>query len=157
MREGRRGPDRLPVLVAAHREALLAARGPARRPVVLAGKSMGSRVGCHLALEEDVDALVCLGYPLVGARGDLRRDVLVALRRPILFVQGSRDRLCPLETLERVRGEMAVRSELHVVAGGDHSLEVGARELRARAETQDGVERAALAAIARFVGAHAGA
>ena len=33
-------------------------------PVVLIGKSMGSRIGCHLALEEDVAALVCLGYPL---------------------------------------------------------------------------------------------
>src|SRR5512145_321110 len=70
MRAGRRSPDRLPILVSAHRDALAGARGRRRGPVVLAGKSMGSRVGCHLALEEQVDALVCLGYPLRGARGD---------------------------------------------------------------------------------------
>jgi hypothetical protein len=155
VKAGRRSPDRLPALVEAHRAALAAARAAGGGPVVLAGKSMGSRVGCHLALEEEVDALVCLGYPLRGARGDLRSEVLVALRRPVLFVQGSRDLLCPLDALERVRREMTAPSELHVVAGGNHSLEVGVRELRARGETQEAVERAALAAIARFVGAHA--
>src|SRR5690242_19766131 len=78
MRAGRRSPDRLPVLVAAHREALAAARAGRRGPVVLAGKSMGSRVGCHVALEERVDALVCLGYPLRRAGGALRDEVLLA-------------------------------------------------------------------------------
>ncbi len=53
MRQQRKAPDKLPVLVAAHREALAQARGQAGAgaPVVLAGKSMGSRVGCHLAVE----------------------------------------------------------------------------------------------------------
>ena len=148
---GRRTPDRLPVLVEAHRAALAEAR--ARRggvPVVLAGKSMGSRVGCHVALEERVDALVCLGYPLRGQRGALRSEVLLALRTPILFVQGARDPLCPLDALEDVRARMTAPTALHVVAGGNHSLEVGSRELRARGETQEDVERRALEAIADF-------
>ena len=66
MRDGRRSPDRLPKLVEAHRQALAEARGSHTGPVFLAGKSMGSRVGCHLALEEPVDGLVCFGYPLQG-------------------------------------------------------------------------------------------
>ncbi|ABS27279.1 alpha/beta family hydrolase [Anaeromyxobacter sp. Fw109-5] len=155
---GRRTPDRLPVLVAAHRAALAEAR--ARRggvPVVLAGKSMGSRVGCHVALEERVDALVCLGYPLRGQRGALRSEVLLALRTPILFVQGARDPLCPLDAIEDVRARMTAPSALHVVPGGNHSLEVGSRELRARGETQDDVERRALQAIADFLRGAAGA
>jgi predicted alpha/beta-hydrolase family hydrolase len=153
MRAGRKSPDRPPVLVGAHRAALAEARARHPGPVVLAGKSMGGRIGCHVALEEDVAALVCLGYPLRGQRGEVRDEVLVALKTPVLFVQGSRDPLCPLDLLERVRGRMGAPSALHVVEGGNHSLQVGARELAARGETQDDVEARALAAIAAFLGA----
>jgi predicted alpha/beta-hydrolase family hydrolase len=133
VKAGRRAPDRLPVLVDAHRAALAAARAGREGPVVLAGKSMGGRVGCHLALEEEVAALVCLGYPLRAPGGALRDEVLLALRTPVIFVQGSRDPLCPLELLEQVRPRMRAPTALHVVEGGNHSLEVGARALAAQA------------------------
>ncbi|HEX9050604.1 MAG TPA: alpha/beta family hydrolase [Anaeromyxobacter sp.] len=165
---GRRSPDRLPVLVAAHRAALAAARRrsplagapggegsvPRARPVVLVGKSMGGRVGCHAALEEPPGAIagiVCLGFPLRGQKGQLRDEVLLALRTPVLFVQGSCDALCPLADLERVRPRMTAPSSLHVVEGGNHSLEVGVRALAARSETRDDVDARALEAIAEFV------
>jgi uncharacterized protein len=122
---GRKMPDRLPVLIAAHRQALAAARE--RHPaamMVLIGKSMGGRVGCHVALEDQVDALVCLGYPLRGVSGALRDEVLLALRSPVLFVQGTRDPLCPLDLLAGVRARMTAPQELLVVDGGNHSLEV---------------------------------
>ena len=82
MREGRRAPDPLPKLVAAHREALASALRGKTGPAVLAGKSMGSRVGCHVSLEDpSVKALVCFGYPLAspGKRKAVRDEVLVAL------------------------------------------------------------------------------
>jgi len=123
---GRKAPDKLPVLIAAHRQALAAARSrhPGAAKIVLAGKSMGGRVGCHVALEEPVDALVCLGYPLRGASGALRDEVLLALRTPILFVQGTRDPLCPLDALATVSEKMVAPHRLIVVEGGDHSLAV---------------------------------
>lgn len=151
VKAGRRSPDKLPVLVAAHRAALATARSGRSGPAVLVGKSMGGRVGCHVALEERVDGVVCLGYPLRGQRGDVRSEVLVALRTPVLFVQGSRDGLCPLERLAGVRARMTAPSRLHVVEGGNHSLEVGVRALAARGETQEDVDRAALGAIVAFV------
>lgn len=150
---GRRRPDPLPALVKAHAEALAAARASRPGPAILVGKSMGSRVGCHLSLQEEVAGLVCLGYPLRGASGRLRDEVLLALRTPILFVQGTRDPLCPLDALEAVRSRMAAPSSLHVVEGGGHSLEVGRRALRERGETQDDVDGRALAAIGDFVAA----
>lgn len=149
---GRKTPDRLPALVAAHRAALSAARDGRRGPTVLVGKSMGGRVGCHLALEEPVAGLVCLGYPLVGQGGQVRDEVLLALRVPALFVQGSRDTLCPLARLEEVRARMAAPTTLHVVEGGNHSLEVGAKALAARGDTPEGVDGRVLTAIATFVG-----
>ncbi len=152
-RAGRRAPDRLPVLVAAHRAALEAARSehPSAPAVVLAGKSMGSRVGCHLSLETRVDALVCLGYPLRGRGGALRDQVLLSLQTPVLFVQGTRDPLCPIEELEAVRARMRAPSTLHRVEGGDHGLRVGKRVLEARGETQEDVDRRTLEAIRAFL------
>src|SRR5690606_30418526 len=98
MRAGRKRPDPLPTLIAAHREALGSARRGRTGPVFLVGKSMGGRVGCHVALEAEVTGLVCLGYPLKGAgpKASLRDEVLIRLRTPILFIQGTRDPLCPL-------------------------------------------------------------
>ncbi|HEY5036885.1 MAG TPA: alpha/beta family hydrolase [Chthoniobacterales bacterium] len=157
MREGRRRPDRLPQLVAAHREALREARTEfgSQTPAILIGKSMGGRIGCHLSLEEPVAGLVCLGYPLcaMGDRTKLRDEVLRGLTTSILFVQGSRDKLCPLDLLERVRGEMKTNNDLHVVPGGDHSLGVGKRQLEASGQTQADIDRQILAAIERFVSA----
>jgi uncharacterized protein len=154
MREGRRRPDPLPRLIAAYRKALNRAR-EAHRPesTILVGKSMGGRVGCHLSLEEQVDGLVCLGYPLcaMGDRTKLRDEVLRALTTPILFVQGTRDSLCPLELFEGVRAEMKAPNFRHVVEGGDHSLRVPKRLLRARGETQEHVDRRILKAITNFV------
>ena len=157
-KEGRRSPDPLKVLIAAHREALEQARAQqGRGPVILAGKSMGSRVGCHVSLESAVSALVCLGYPLVGARGSVRDEVLLALGTPILFVQGTRDPLCPLERLEDVRRRMQAPSALHVVEDGDHSLLVTKKRLAARGSTQEEMDRAALEAIRAFLQRYAGA
>ena len=157
MREGRGRPDRLPQLIAAHRAALAEARGKfgSDAPAFLIGKSMGGRIGCHLALEEKVRGVICLGYPLcaMGDRSKLRDEVLKSLGNPILFVQGTRDALCPLGLLEEVRTAMTAPNFLHVVAEGDHSLGVSKRQLKAAGETQEEVDARILDAIVRFVNA----
>src|SRR6266705_3509032 len=116
MQENRKRPDPLPQLIAAHREALAENRQQTDSASVLIGKSMGGRIGCHVALQEKVDAIVCLSYPLcaMGDRTKLRDEVLRALRTPILFIQGTRDSLCPLDLLESVRAQMTAAHLLHV-------------------------------------------
>ena len=154
MREGRKRPDPLPKLIAAHREALSGARErQASGSTILIGKSMGGRVGCHVSLEEKVAGLVCLGYPLcaMGDRTKIRDEILRALTTPILFVQGTRDSLCPLDLLEGVRAGMKAPNFLHVVEGGDHSLSVAKRQLQASGETQEDTDRRILKAITDFV------
>lgn len=148
----RKAPDKLDVLVAAHRREVEALRAEAAAGdrIVLAGKSMGSRVGCHVSLEADVSGLVCFGYPLRGQNGKLRDQVLLALTRPVLFVQGTRDSLCPLPELERTRAGMTARSELFIVEGGDHSLEATKTELKSRGTTQPEVEQQILTAVRAF-------
>jgi predicted alpha/beta-hydrolase family hydrolase len=153
MREGRKRPDPPPQLIAAHRAALAEVREKSSGPIFLIGKSMGGRIGCHVSLEERVAGLVCLGYPLCsgGDRTKLRDKVLRELQTPILFVQGTRDPLCPLDLLAEVRSQMKVPNFLHLVEDGDHSLRLTKRGLQAGGETQDDVDRRVLAAINEFV------
>ena len=154
MRAGRKRPDPLPQLIAAHRKALQAAREKYQPDsTFLIGKSMGGRIGCHVSLEDKVDGLVCLGYPLcaMGDRTKLRDEVLCALTTPILFVQGTRDALCPLGILEQVRVEMKAPNFLHIVEGGDHSLRVPRRQLHGTSKTQEDIDHKILEAITGFV------
>jgi hypothetical protein len=154
MREGRKRVDPLAKLIVSHREALADARRkhPAESTILI-GKSMGGRIGCHLSLEQKVDGLVCLGYPLcaMGDRTRLRDEVLLGLNTPVLFVQGTRDALCPLDLLEPVRSEMKTQNVLHVVEGGDHSLRVPKRQLQAQAKTQEDVDHEIFSSIVGFV------
>jgi predicted alpha/beta-hydrolase family hydrolase len=147
--QDRRRPDLLPVLVARHREVIAEAQARHAGPLVLGGKSMGSRVGCHVSLEQEgVEALVCFGYPLKAAgSGKLRDEVLLQLRTPVLFLQGTKDPLCPLPLLESVRAKMTARTELHVVEGGDHSLRVSKKL------PQEPVDEAILNAVRKFLNA----
>ena len=153
-KEGRKRPDPPPKLIAAHKAALASFREKHDGPIVLVGKSMGGRIGCHVALTEPVAAVVCLGYPLCAA-GDatkLRDQVLLELRTPAMFVQGTRDPLCPLNLLEGVRKRMRAPSALHVFEDGDHSLMVSKTALKARGgATQEEPDAQMLAAIAAFL------
>jgi predicted alpha/beta-hydrolase family hydrolase len=158
MAEGRKRPDRLPKLIAAHTAALDAVRAAGDGPIILAGKSMGSRVGCHVANAQHeagtpVAAVVCFGYPLasMGNRDKLRDEVLLALRTPVLFVQGTRDRLCPLDLLAEVRARMTAPSVLHVVEAGDHSLRITKTRMKTEGITPDDVDDGILAAVRTFL------
>jgi predicted alpha/beta-hydrolase family hydrolase len=142
----RRRPDPQAALIARHRAAIAEARTRHRGPLVLAGKSMGSRMGCHVSLEEPVAALVCFGYPLKAAgSGKLRDEVLLQLRTPILFIQGPKDPLCPLPLLEAVLGRMMARHQVHLVEGGDHSLRISRRL------PQEPIDAAILEAVRQFL------
>lgn len=153
MLAGQKRPDPLPRLIAAHTEAVERLRSQGKGSIVLIGKSMGGRVGCHVALTEQVERVVCLGYPLVGAgaRRNVRDQVLLDLATPVLFLQGTRDPLCPLDHLQEVRRRMKAPNDLLVIEEGDHSLAVTKRSLKAQGRTQDDVEAEIVQRIARFV------
>jgi predicted alpha/beta-hydrolase family hydrolase len=162
MKAGRKTPDKQPALIAAHRQALDEARAAdggkyATAPVIFAGKSMGSRIGCHLAVElaeagAGPAGLICFGYPLRAmGSGALRDEVLRALRTPILFLAGSRDPLCPLADLATARAAMTAPNELFVVDGGDHSLEVRKRASAAAGKSQADWDGELVGAIAAFL------
>ena len=157
MAAGKKLPNRLPALLEAHAEVLAGALEGHDGPVFLVGKSMGSRVGCHLSLQPDVkvDGVICFGFPLrtLAKTPKIRREVLVALRTPVLFLQGSRDRMSPLDVFEQVRAEMTAPNTLHVVATGDHSLVCTKTALKKEGITQADADARLLAVVSDWVDA----
>jgi predicted alpha/beta-hydrolase family hydrolase len=157
-RQRRHEPDPLKALVQAHRDAIDDAKKDGEK-VVLIGKSMGSRVSCHVSLEEGVkvDGIVCLGYPLQAqgrrVRGT-RDEVLRELKSPVMFVQGTRDRMCPIRSLDEIRQDIEVPNYIHVVEGGDHSLIVRKTQLDESGRKQEDLDKAAVDAIKAFLDKH---
>jgi predicted alpha/beta-hydrolase family hydrolase len=142
MEAGRKAPNRLPALLACHRAAAAALAARVDR-VVLAGKSMGGRIGSHLAAEDGGFAGVAFyGYPLVAMGKTEPRDTshLHEVGAPMLFVQGTRDRMAPLELIRPLVGSLSAAT-LHVIAEGDHSFRVPKRTGRVVWDVLDEVAR----------------
>ncbi|KDP25313.1 hypothetical protein JCGZ_20469 [Jatropha curcas] len=150
----KRAPPKAEKLVEFHKDVVK--KAVAKHPghlLVLAGKSMDSRVSCMVAAEVDIvpSAVICLGYPLKGTNGAVRDETLLQLEVPVLFIQGSKDGLCPLEKLEIVRKNMKPLNELHVIDGGDHSFKIAKKHLQTNGLSQDEAEDLAVKAAASFV------
>ncbi|HLI57878.1 MAG TPA: alpha/beta family hydrolase [Actinomycetota bacterium] len=116
------------------------------------GKSYGGRVASlAVAAGMEVAGLVFYGYPLhpPGRPEAVRVAHWPAIRVPCLFLQGSLDSFCTLDLLRAHLPELGAPATLHVVDGGDHSLQVRASDApggRARGAPQ------VLAELAPLVG-----
>lgn len=129
MEAGKRRPDSRRRLLACHRAALAWLRAETRSEVVLAGRSMGGRMGSYLASEgEQCAALVCYAYPLhpAGRPDELRAEHLTAIRVPMLFVSGSRDALARLDLVDS-RLRSLPTATVAIIEGADHSFRVPKR------------------------------
>ena len=106
---------------------------------------MGGRIATQMAAadpDRPIAGLVLLGYPLhPPGRPDQRRDAhLPDVKRPVLFVQGSRDAFGTPEELTPVAATMSPAAAADVVQGGDHSFKVS--KSANQAGVYSGVQRA---------------
>jgi predicted alpha/beta-hydrolase family hydrolase len=131
VQDGRRSPDRPPVLLAAWRSALAEAEQRARGlPLAAGGKSLGGRMASMLAAEDGENfagkAVVFFGYPLhAPGRSEQVRDAhLPEVQVPMLFIQGTADALARFDLIEELLARLGPRARLHPVEGGDHSFRV---------------------------------
>jgi len=145
---GDRAPDRAPVLEACYRAVLAQVRADLGGDrLVIGGKSMGGRMASHLAAAgEPLDGLVFLGYPLhpAGRPQQLRDAHLPRIAVPMLFLTGTRDALCPLDTLRPILARLP-QATLHVVDDGDHSFAVRKKSGRTAEMVLDELADATLA------------
>lgn len=144
---GRRAPDRLPKLLEVHRAAGDRLATYCDR-VYLGGKSMGGRVGSHLAGDEGwaSSGVVYYGYPLVPLGKSEPRDTshLGRIDAPQLFFAGTRDRLSPPALIAPLVGSIAAATAV-IVGGGDHSFNVPKKTGRTQ---QDVIEELAAHTLA---------
>jgi predicted alpha/beta-hydrolase family hydrolase len=133
MEKGSRRPDSPAIAHAAVRAAVAeAARCCPGLPLIAGGKSFGGRMTSQaqaLAPLAGVRGLAFLGFPLhpAGKPSDARAAHLGDVKIPMLFVQGTRDKLAELSLLEPLLQRLGATAHLHVVQEADHSFHVPAR------------------------------
>lgn len=130
MEAGRKAPNPAPMLVKTVRSAVAeAARIAPGLPLVAGGKSMGGRMTSTAASGEalpGVRGLAFFGFPLHAAgRPSSDRGVHLAdVGLPMLFLQGTRDKLADLDLLRPLLADVRPAPTLHVVEGADHGFHV---------------------------------
>ena len=155
MAEGRKVPDKAPVLEASWRHAIETARGHRAftgLPLFIGGKSMGGRMASHIASQgvENIGGLIFLGYPLhPPGRPEQRRDAhLPAIEEPMLFVQGTRDLFGTADEIRALLPRLNSAAQLHEVTDGDHSFKV---RVKIAGRSQQAVLDAIFDEVTRFV------
>jgi len=132
MEQRRRVPDSPAVLTSTVRAAVRAASHTAPDlPILSGGKSMGGRMTSQAAAGhppefENVRGLAFFGFPLhpPGRPGTKRAEHLVRVRKPMLFLQGTRDQFADLQLLRPVCAQLGALATLHEVETADHSFHV---------------------------------
>ncbi|MPZ69337.1 MAG: dienelactone hydrolase [Actinobacteria bacterium] len=143
---GKKAPDRQPVLEETYAAVAEHVRSKAKGALVLGGKSMGGRIASNIAASGTAaDGLVFFGYPLhpPGRPERIRDAHLKEITCPMLFIEGTRDPFCPLDTLKKVLRKVPASTSTHVIEGGDHSFKVPKSSGRSTDEAWDEVVDAA--------------
>jgi len=132
--------DPQPILLATVRSALRAAGAAAPDlPLLAGGKSMGGRMTSLAASKEPLEGVTGIaffGFPLhpAGEPGTERAEHLAAVSIPMLFLQGTRDKLADLDLLRPIVERLGPRATLHVAEGADHGFDVLKRSGRTAAD-----------------------
>ena len=138
---GKRRPDAQPTLLDCHRAALEWLQAKTSGDVVLAGRSMGGRMGSYLAAGgAPVRGLVFYAYPLhpAGKPDRLRTEHLADIVAPMLFFSGTRDSLARVELIEEHLRPLP-NATVDLIDDADHSFRVPKRTGRTFEEVLDGI------------------
>jgi len=136
MEKNSRRPDPPAIAQATVRAAVeTAARVMPGMPLIAGGKSFGGRMTSQAQAKQPlagVRGLAFFGFPLhaAGKPSSERAAHLSDIEIPMLFLQGTRDKLAELDLLKPVIDGLGERAALHLVEGADHSFHVPARSGR---------------------------
>jgi predicted alpha/beta-hydrolase family hydrolase len=130
-------PDPQPVLTSCFERAI---EMMPEEKVVIGGKSMGGRMASYIAAHPRVAGLLFLGYPLhpPGKQDQLRDQHLYNIRKPMLFVSGTKDPFAQINLLKQTLNKIGNYASYHLVDGGGHSLEVQRQSGRSNQEVLKG-------------------
>jgi len=139
MEAGRKRPDVQATLLECHQAALDWLRAEVDGEMILAGRSMGGRMGTYLvAGGEPVRGLVLYAYPLhpAGKPDRLRIDHLSNLTTPMLFFSGTRDSLARPDLIDKHLRPLP-GATIELIDDADHSFRVPRRSGRTMEEVLD--------------------
>ncbi len=140
MEKGGKRPDPPAIAQAAVRGAVTeATRLCPGLPLIAGGKSFGGRMTSQAQAKAPLPGVVGLaffGFPLhaAGKPSGERADHLEEVRVPMLFLQGSADKLAETGLLKPVVKKLGARATVHLVDGADHSFHVPKRSGRSDRE-----------------------
>jgi predicted alpha/beta-hydrolase family hydrolase len=143
MEKGSKRPDPPALAQATVRAAVAAAAARCPDlPLFAGGKSFGGRMTSQAQAKSPlagVRGLAFFGFPLhlAGKPSITRADHLDEVGIPMLFLQGTRDKLAELGLLEPVMARLGSRATLHLVDQADHAFHVPARSGRNDAAVMD--------------------
>ena len=155
MEKASRRPDPPAIAHAAVRAAVAqAARKCPGLPLIAGGKSFGGRMTSQAQAKAPlagVRGLAFLGFPLhaAGKPSIDRADHLTEVDVPMLFLQGTNDKLAEMQLLKPVVERLKPLATLHVIEAADHSFHVPARSGRNDREVMNEI----LDALAAWVAA----
>ena len=136
MEKGSKRPDPPAIAHAAVRAAVAeAARVCPGLPLIAGGKSFGGRMTSQAQAKQalpGVRGLAFFGFPLhaAGKPSSDRAEHLAGIRIPLLFLQGTNDKLAELSLLKPVIKRLGTLATLHQIEGADHSFHTPARSGR---------------------------
>lgn len=122
--------DPLPILLKTVEAASIAGKKYSDDiPLFAGGKSMGGRMTSQAAAANTlngVNGLVFFGFPLhaPGKESIERAEHLFHVNIPMLFLQGTRDKLANLDLLKPIISKLGKKAELNIIEGADHSFHV---------------------------------
>jgi predicted alpha/beta-hydrolase family hydrolase len=154
MEKGSKRPDPPAIAHAAVRAAVAeAVRHYPGLPLIAGGKSFGGRMTSQAQAKAPlagVRGLAFFGFPLhpAGKPSIDRADHLTEVHVPMLFLQGTNDKLAELQLLKPVVEKLKPLATLHPVEAADHSFHVPARSGRNDREVMGEI----LEALAAWVG-----
>lgn len=160
MEKGSKRPDPPAIAQAAVAAAVeQAARACAGLPLIAGGKSFGGRMTSQAQAKKALGGVVGLaffGFPLhpAGKPSHERAAHLADVHIPMLFLQGTRDKLAEPDLLRPIVDGLRPRATLHLVEGADHSFHVPARSGRSDAEVMDDLLDAFAAWAAKIAAKH---
>lgn len=150
---GKRKVDEAQTLKRTLRSAIATlARDPTAAPahLFLVGRGLGAEVAADLSISRlRADGLVLLGYPLhaAGKVDQAEADQLYRVVAPMLFVTGTRDRYCDVDTLRRMLARVGAPTHLHAVEEADQNFRV----LKKSPRTQEEVDAEMVNVVERWI------
>ncbi|XP_060857831.1 KAT8 regulatory NSL complex subunit 3-like [Metopolophium dirhodum] len=123
------------------------------RPIILAGVGVSAAIACQVAVLENVEGLVCLGFFVNSSevKRGYEGDCILGLECPTVFVTGQLSIFSPVLDMEELRVKLKCKTNHILVGGANDELVMNHTTKMREAVTQKLVDRCVLEEIGNFL------